>query len=69
MSGLVSAASIPELRKRVIFTLLMLFVYRMGVQIAVEHELITVAGKLKKDATSAVFIAVPAISASTIEVP
>jgi len=33
MSGLVSAASIPELRKRVIFTLLMLFVYRMGVQI------------------------------------
>ncbi len=41
----------------------------MGVQIAVEHELITVAGKLKKDATSAVFIAVPAISASTIEVP
>ena len=41
----------------------------MGVQIAVEHELITVAGKLKKDATIAVFIAVPAISASTIEVP
>lgn len=33
MSGLVSAANIPELRKRVIFTLLMLFVYRMGVQI------------------------------------
>jgi preprotein translocase subunit SecY len=33
MSGLASAASIPELRKRVIFTLLMLFVYRMGVQI------------------------------------
>ncbi len=33
MSGLVSAASIPELRKRVVFTLLMLFVYRMGVQI------------------------------------
>lgn len=33
MSGLVSAASIPELRKRVIFTLFMLFVYRMGVQI------------------------------------
>lgn len=33
MSGLVSAASIPELRKRVIFTLLMLLVYRMGVQI------------------------------------
>jgi len=33
MSGLVSAASIPELRKRVIFTLLMLFVYRMGVQV------------------------------------
>ena len=33
MSGLVSAASIPELRKRVIFTLFMLLVYRMGVQI------------------------------------
>lgn len=33
MSGLVSAASIPELRKRVFFTLFMLFVYRMGVQI------------------------------------
>lgn len=33
MSGLASAASIPELRKRVIFTLLMLLVYRMGVQI------------------------------------
>ena len=33
MSGLISAASIPELRKRVIFTLLMLLVYRMGVQI------------------------------------
>src|SRR5665647_1149177 len=33
MSGLVSAASIPELRKRVIFTLAMLAVYRMGVQI------------------------------------
>ena len=33
MSGLVSAASIPELRKRVTFTLLMLFVYRMGVQV------------------------------------
>jgi len=33
MSGIVSAASIPELRKRVIFTLLMLLVYRMGVQI------------------------------------
>lgn len=33
MSGLLSAASIPELRKRVIFTLLMLLVYRMGVQI------------------------------------
>ena len=33
MSGLDSAASIPELRKRVIFTLLMLLVYRMGVQI------------------------------------
>lgn len=33
MAGLASAATIPELRKRVIFTLLMLFVYRMGVQI------------------------------------
>lgn len=33
MAGLFSAASIPELRKRVIFTLFMLFVYRMGVQI------------------------------------
>jgi len=33
MSGLANAASIPELRKRVIFTLLMLFIYRMGVQI------------------------------------
>lgn len=33
MSGLANAANIPELRKRVIFTLLMLFVYRMGVQI------------------------------------
>jgi len=33
MSGLASAANIPELRKRVIFTLLMLMVYRMGVQI------------------------------------
>ena len=33
MAGLFSAANIPELRKRVIFTLLMLLVYRMGVQI------------------------------------
>ncbi|MFP7754910.1 preprotein translocase subunit SecY [Thermodesulfobacteriota bacterium B35] len=33
MSGIASAANIPELRKRVVFTLLMLFVYRMGVQI------------------------------------
>jgi len=33
MSGLAGAANIPELRKRVIFTLFMLFVYRMGVQI------------------------------------
>lgn len=33
MAGLFSAANIPELRKRVIFTLFMLFVYRMGVQI------------------------------------
>lgn len=33
MSGLASAANIPELRKRIVFTLFMLFVYRMGVQI------------------------------------
>lgn len=33
MSGLQRAANIPELRKRVVFTLLMLAVYRMGVQI------------------------------------
>lgn len=33
MSGLQSAANIPELRRRVIFTLIMLAVYRMGVQI------------------------------------
>ncbi|MGR0480137.1 MAG: preprotein translocase subunit SecY [Candidatus Electronema sp. VV] len=33
MSGLASAANIPELRKRAVFTLLMLLVYRMGVQI------------------------------------
>ncbi len=33
MSGLASAAHIPELRKRVLFTIFMLFVYRMGVQI------------------------------------
>ncbi|HBI14013.1 MAG TPA: preprotein translocase subunit SecY [Desulfobulbaceae bacterium] len=33
MSGLANAASIPELRKRIIFTLLMLLVYRVGVQI------------------------------------
>lgn len=33
MSGIARAASIPELRKRVVFTLLMLLVYRMGVQI------------------------------------
>ncbi|WP_417912205.1 preprotein translocase subunit SecY [Candidatus Electronema sp. TJ] len=33
MSGLASAAHIPELRKRAVFTLLMLLVYRMGVQI------------------------------------
>ncbi len=33
MSGLANAANIPELRKRVLFTLFMLFVYRMGVQI------------------------------------
>ena len=33
MSGLRSAANIPELRRRIIFTLLMLAIYRMGVQI------------------------------------
>ncbi len=33
MSGLQRAANIPELRKRVFFTLIMLAVYRMGVQI------------------------------------
>jgi preprotein translocase subunit SecY len=33
MSGLQSAANIPELRKRLFFTLAMLAVYRMGVQI------------------------------------
>ena len=33
MSGIGSAFAIPELRKRVLFTLLMLCVYRMGVQI------------------------------------
>lgn len=33
MSGLQRAANIPELRKRLLFTLIMLAVYRMGVQI------------------------------------
>jgi preprotein translocase subunit SecY len=33
MSGLQSAANIPELRKRIFFTIIMLAVYRMGVQI------------------------------------
>ncbi len=33
MSGMQSAANIPELRRRVLFTLIMLAVYRMGVQI------------------------------------
>jgi len=33
MSGLQRAANIPELRKRIFFTLAMLAVYRMGVQI------------------------------------
>ncbi len=33
MSGVQSAANIPELRRRVIFTLIMLAVYRIGVQI------------------------------------
>lgn len=33
MSGLQSAANIPELRRRVLFTLIMLAVYRIGVQI------------------------------------
>ena len=42
--------------------------YKSGVQMAVEIELITVAGKLKKDATRATLKTVPAISASTIDV-
>ena len=33
MSGLQSAAQIPELRKRLLFTLIMLAVYRIGVQV------------------------------------
>ncbi len=33
MSGLQSAAGIPELRRRILFTVIMLAVYRMGVQI------------------------------------
>ncbi|PIE56319.1 MAG: preprotein translocase subunit SecY [Desulfobulbus propionicus] len=33
MAGLANAANVPELRKRVVFTLLMLLVYRVGVQI------------------------------------
>ena len=33
MSGLQRAANIPELRKRVMFTIIMLAVYRIGVQI------------------------------------
>lgn len=33
MSGLQSAAQIPELRKRILFTLMMLAVYRIGVQV------------------------------------
>ncbi|WP_163340010.1 preprotein translocase subunit SecY [Desulfopila sp. IMCC35008] len=33
MSGLQSAANIPELRRRILFTIIMLAVYRMGVQI------------------------------------
>ncbi len=33
MSGLQSAAQIPELRKRLLFTLMMLAVYRIGVQV------------------------------------
>ena len=33
MSGMRSAANIPELRKRILFTLIMLAVYRIGVQI------------------------------------
>lgn len=33
MSGLGSAANIPELRRRILFTLIMLAVYRVGVQI------------------------------------
>ena len=33
MSGIQSAASIPELRRRLLFTLIMLAVYRIGVQV------------------------------------
>ena len=33
MSGIQSAAQIPELRKRLLFTIIMLAVYRMGVQV------------------------------------
>ena len=33
MSGLQTAANIPELRRRIFFTIIMLAVYRMGVQI------------------------------------
>jgi len=33
MSGLQRAANIPELRKRILFTLIMLAVYRVGVEI------------------------------------
>lgn len=41
--------------------------YKIGVQIAVEIELMTVAGKLTKELTKATFKLVPTINASTIE--
>jgi len=41
--------------------------YKIGVQIAVEIELITVAGKLTKAPTNATLKLVPTIKASTIE--
>ena len=41
--------------------------YNNGTQIAVEMELMTVAGKLKKAATAAVLKFVPTINASMIE--
>ena len=45
----------------------MIMKYNNGTQIAVEMELMTVAGKLKKAATAAVLKLVPTINASMIE--